>query len=132
MAREPWRVAQDVLRGYVTPDVARKDYGVVMAGESVDEEATRLCRAGRAPPFGHFDFGPERNGYEAQWSDDAYGILTAILADLPIHWRFFAKTEIFRRMAGRSGADGVLAAFQEVCARFPELPVPSATKEAAE
>ncbi|WP_296741198.1 hydantoinase B/oxoprolinase family protein [Mesorhizobium sp.] len=132
MLRESWRVGQDVLRGYITPDVAERDYGVVMVGESVDEQATLSLRAARETSVGHFDFGPERTGYEARWSDDAYDTLTSILTDLPIHWRFFAKTEIFRRMAGRRGSDGVLAAFREVCARFPELPVPTATREAAE
>jgi N-methylhydantoinase B len=132
MQREPWRVAEDVLRGYISPDVAERDYGVVLNGETIDEAATQACRAGRKATDGHFDFGPERNGYEAQWTADAYRVLTQILSELPIHWRFFAKTEIFRRMKGRSGAEGVLAAFGDVRKRFPELPLPATKQEAAE
>jgi N-methylhydantoinase B len=46
LEREPERVQKDVLNGYVTPERAREDYGVVIdpASMSVDEEATRKLR----------------------------------------------------------------------------------------
>ena len=122
--RESWRVAEDVARGYVSKEAAERDYGVVLHDGAVDEAATRARRADRPPVTGHFHFGPERKGYEAQWTREAYDALTALLAGLPIHWRFFAKTEIFRRMQGRAGAEGVAAAFAEARARFPEMPEP--------
>ncbi|TPJ40561.1 hydantoin utilization protein B [Mesorhizobium sp. B2-5-13] len=130
--REPWRVAQDVRRGYVSATAAEHDYGVVMHGGEIDEQATGQLRARQEPAAGHFHFGPERDGYEAQWTPLAYDRLTTILRDLPIHWRFFAKTEIFRRMKGRWGPEGVQAAFDAVCERFPELPRPRPVREAAE
>jgi N-methylhydantoinase B len=130
--REPWRVAQDVRRGYVSVASAERDYGVVIRDGEVDEQATEGRRARQRSATGHFHFGPERDGYEAQWTPDAYDRLTAILRDLPIHWRFFAKTEIFRRMKGRSGPEGVQVAFDAVCERFPELPRPHPVREAAE
>lgn len=131
--REVWRVAQDVARGYVSAEAAARDYGVVIVDGAVDEAATARRRADRPPVVGHFHFGPEREGYEAQWTAQAYDRLTAILAGLPIHWRFFAKTEIFRRMKGRSGPDGVAEAFTQTRARFPEMPEPTvAPAEAAE
>ncbi|TIX66309.1 MAG: hydantoin utilization protein B, partial [Mesorhizobium sp.] len=130
--REPWRVAQDVRRGYVSEASAERDYGVVLRDGEVDEQATERLRARHKPSAGHFHFGPERDGYEAQWTPAAYDRLTAILRDLPIHWRFFAKTEIFRRMRGRSGPEGVQAAFDAACERFPELPRPRPVREAAE
>ncbi|PTW62912.1 N-methylhydantoinase B [Breoghania corrubedonensis] len=132
MERQPWRVAQDVARRYVSERAARDDYGVVLREGRVDEEETRRCRAAAAVPKGHFHFGPERDGYEAQWTAAAYDRLTEILADLPIHWRFFAKTEIFRRMKGRAGVQGVDQAFTETCERFPELPRPAFLCEVAE
>ena len=128
--REPWRVAEDVRRGYVSAEAARRDYGVALNDGEVDAAATAALRAEAPQCAGHFHFGPERDGYEAQWTPAAYDRLTAILAGLPIHWRFFTKTEIFRRMAGRAGSEGVVAAFADACARFPELPQPLA--EAAE
>ncbi|TIP37700.1 MAG: hydantoin utilization protein B, partial [Mesorhizobium sp.] len=111
---------------------AERDYGVVLRDGEVDEQATDQLRARHNPSAGHFHFGPERDGYEAQWTPAAYDRLHVILDALPIHWRFFAKTEIFRRMKGRSEADGVQAAFDAVCERFPELPHPGPVREAAE
>ncbi|WP_288951321.1 hydantoinase B/oxoprolinase family protein, partial [uncultured Paracoccus sp.] len=94
--REVWRVEQDVARGYVSADAARRDYGVVVG----DADATAALRAQATEHQGHFHFGPERDAFEARWTSAAYEALTAILTALPIHWRFFAKTEIFRRMEG--------------------------------
>jgi len=130
--REPWRVAADVRRGYVSPESAERDYGVVLRDGVVDEAATAGLRANHPVPTAHFHFGPEREGYETQWNPAAYDRLHAILDALPIHWRFFTKTEIFRRMKGRAGSKGVDAAFDEVCVRFPELPRPVPVREVAE
>jgi N-methylhydantoinase B len=121
--REPWRVARDVACGYVSREAAERDYGVVIRNGAVDAVATAARRASMPAAFGHFDYGPERLHYEAQWTRAAYDLLTEILAGLPIHWRFFAKTEIFRRMTDRLGAEGVAAAFAEVIDRFPAVPV---------
>tara|TARA_R110000850_G_scaffold96328_1_gene201463 strand:- start:1015 stop:3000 length:1986 start_codon:yes stop_codon:yes gene_type:complete len=132
MLREPWRVASDVARGYVSEAAAASEYGVMLTGTEVDEAATAALRAKAIPHTGHFHYGPERTAYEAQWTDAAYDLLTELLAALPIHWRFFVKTEIFRRMPGRAGAEGVKAAFEETCARFPELPRPAALAATAE
>lgn len=130
--REPWRVARDVARGYVSPAAAARDYGVILKEGEVDEEATAKARAAMPTPSeAFFHYGPEREGYEARWTAEAYDRLTEILAALPIHWRFFTKTEIFRRIEG-SGAEAVEAAFEATCARFPELPRPTTYAEAAE
>lgn len=130
--REPWRVARDVARGYVSPEAAERDYGVILKDGEVDEAATEAARAAMPAPSGaFFHYGPEREGYEARWTNEAYDRLTEILGSLPIHWRFFTKTEIFRRIEG-SGAVAVEAAFEATCARFPELPRPQGFAEAAE
>ncbi|MDQ7261288.1 hydantoinase B/oxoprolinase family protein [Paracoccus sp. PS-1] len=123
--REVWRVEQDVARGYVSADAARRDYGVVVG----DADATAALRAQATEHQGHFHFGPERDGFEARWTSAAYEALTAILTALPIHWRFFAKTEIFRRMEG-NGPEAVHRAFDAVCARFPDLPRPALAQAA--
>lgn len=131
--RESWRVARDVEQGYVSAEAAECDYGVVIRDGVVDEAATEALRATFPAPEGHFHYGPERLAYETQWTRETYDLLTEILAGLPIHWRFFTKTEIFRRMKGRSGVEGITTAFAEVRARFPEMPEPTvAVKEAAE
>jgi N-methylhydantoinase B len=131
--REPWRVARDVVCGYISVNAAYTDYGVVMDGGRVNEVATATRRAEMPRPDALFHFGPEREGYERRWTPEAYDCLTDILMALPIHWRFFTKTEIFRRMtAGRIGRVGVEHAFAETCARFPDLPRPADMAEAAE
>jgi N-methylhydantoinase B len=45
--REPRRVLDDVLDGYVSAEAAREVYGVVVAGHEVDERATTALRAER-------------------------------------------------------------------------------------
>jgi N-methylhydantoinase B len=131
--REPWRVLKDVVRNYVSVEAAEQDYGVVIRDGKVDEEATGRLRKSRAKPAAHFHFGPERTSYEQRWTPAAYERLHDLLALLPVHWRFFTKTEVFRRLGDRSGAEGVQAAFNEVCKRFPSLPyAPETTSEAAE
>ncbi|WP_220086819.1 hydantoinase B/oxoprolinase family protein [Rhodovulum viride] len=44
MAREPWRVAWDVARGYVSAGAAGRDYGVMLPEGRVDEAATAARR----------------------------------------------------------------------------------------
>jgi N-methylhydantoinase B len=59
--RPPEKVAADVRDGKVSAEGARKDYGVVIAGSSVDQEGTAALRArmraGRGP-VSFFDRGP--------------------------------------------------------------------------
>ena len=44
--RDPERVRQDVLDGYVTREAAERDYGVVLRDDlSIDEDATNRLRA---------------------------------------------------------------------------------------
>lgn len=45
--RDPARVLADVVAGKVTPEGARRDYGVAVSGGKVDEEATTALRAAR-------------------------------------------------------------------------------------
>lgn len=133
LEREVWRVVRDVERGYVSAEAAERDYAVVIRDGVADEGATESLRASRSASASHFHYGPEREGYEAQWTPAAYDLLTDILAGLPIHWRFFTKTEIFRRMKDRVGPEGVSAALADVRARFREMPEPAIeAKEAAE
>ena len=133
--REAELVARDVACGYVSREGAERDYGVVLAGDGVDEAATRAARmAGAKGGQGMFHFGPERDDYEACWTGEAYGVLTALLLALPIHWRFFAKTEIFRRIEGShsgstsflgSGRSGSLAFFLRLAPQFGQFGFPA-------
>lgn len=66
--REPARVLDDVLDGFVTPQAARADYGVVLTsdGETVDEVATTAERRARAAFEPMFDRGEQFEYMEAQ------------------------------------------------------------------
>jgi len=44
LTSDPARVLSDVLQGYVSPDAAERDYGVVIKGRAVDEAATSKRR----------------------------------------------------------------------------------------
>ena len=72
----------------------------------------------------HFDFGPERTAFETIWHRANYDMLTTILADLPVHWRFFVKTKIFQAMARLSaaGQPSVKQALDAVKAAYPGIP----------
>lgn len=122
LEREPWRVAQDVARGYVTTDAAARDYGVVLDQGVLDNMATLARRAemADAQPQGHFHFGAERDAFEAIWTRQAYAQMTQLMAELPVHWRFFVKTELFARLGHH--ADTLSEAFEQVRARFPQVP----------
>ncbi|MCC7275687.1 MAG: hydantoinase B/oxoprolinase family protein [Alphaproteobacteria bacterium] len=127
--REPERVLTDVVRGYVSVPAADEEYGVVIRDGAVDMAATVARRASmrRNEPEGHFDFGPERIAYERVWTREAYDALTGILADLPVHWRFFVKGRIFAKVGqGEDGMAGggraaIEQAYGEVRAEYPQI-----------
>ncbi len=121
LKRPAERVARDVACGYVSAEAAARDYGVAVQAGAVDEGATAALRASRKAWSGLFHYGPERESYEAQWDEAAYAHLSYILLALPIHWRFFTKTEVFARMKGRTGRAGLEQALTEVCERYPDL-----------
>lgn len=122
LLREPWRVAQDVARGYVTDDAAARDYGVVLTEGGLDDAATKALRAEMADskPHSHFHFGQERDAFEAVWTREAYAQMTQLMGELPVHWRFFVKTELFARLGER--AETLQEAFRQVRTRFPQVP----------
>jgi N-methylhydantoinase B len=124
--RDPAAVRLDVERGYVSASRAATDYGVVLCDGEVDEAATRARRlARRANGSAHFCFGPERDRFEAVWSPQAYAAMTAILAGMPIHWRFFVKTKLFasmKEMVERGETPDVGRAMTRVRGVFPQIP----------
>lgn len=124
--REPWRVALDVARGYVSAAAARTEYGVAVRDGVLDEAGTEHLRRARSgsQPAAMFHFGPERIAFESLWTADAYDALTEILLALPVHWRFFVKTEIFAIRRNGEQTLGVAEAFSMVRGRYPQMPDP--------
>jgi N-methylhydantoinase B len=65
LERDPQLVLRDVLRDLVSAEVARRDYGVVLDGDAVDDAATRAERARLREtrgPVEPFDFGHAPTG----------------------------------------------------------------------
>jgi N-methylhydantoinase B len=125
LEREPERVLLDVRQGFVTATAAAADYGVVLSQDGIDLAATTALRARKRSEEirAFFDFGPEREEFESAWTVENYRTLTDILARLPIHWRFFVKTQIFAVLPDMSGKpDPVRQAFACVRAAYPEVP----------
>jgi N-methylhydantoinase B len=124
--REPDRVLADVLKGYVSVEAALSLYGVAIRDGAVDlaDTLTRRATMRMQENGAHFDFGPEREAFEAIWDRASYETLTAILAGLPVHWRFFVKTKIFEAMSRLAtlGEPSVRQAFAAVKAAYPQIP----------
>ena len=94
--RAPEAVAEDVRAGLVSPTRARDVYAVAMAGDRVDEDATRTLRASRPAREG-YDFGPGRSEWER-----VHAVAAAILADwlpsLPAGLRRYAQARLYRAL----------------------------------
>ncbi len=135
--RDPERVRDDVLRGYVSLTEARNVYGVAIADDEVDiDETAKLREGARASQHGGtpaptFAFGAYREAFEAKWTRARYAALTTILANVPVQWRYFIKHRLFealdRRLAGDAAtlangdAEIVHTLFAELSAMYPQL-----------
>lgn len=83
--RDPATVLRDVENGFVTVEGAARDYGVRIVGGKIDEAATRRLRDG-APVAGAnrpFDFGPDREAWDAVFDDESILELNRRLYALP-------------------------------------------------
>jgi N-methylhydantoinase B len=106
-ARDVDLVLRDVALGYVTPEGAARDYGVVVRDGKLDEAATAALRgkARTAAKESDFDFGPERPIWEQVFDDAAMTRLNKALLALPVAARHQQRR----------------ALFAEVCPRLPEI-----------
>jgi N-methylhydantoinase B len=99
--RDPERVLADVRAGVVTVAGARRDYGVVTDGTTIDRAATAARRAEleagrRADPVRDFDYGPERDAYESLWSDPVRTALVRALQQYPGRLQRFLMDRVSR------------------------------------
>lgn len=101
--REPARVREDVIYGFVSRDKAETSYGVVFAAgtDQVDMAATeakrRAIKEARPASSSLYDYGPERNRHEALWTPASRKAIVAILAELTIPARIYAKQLIMKK-----------------------------------
>jgi N-methylhydantoinase B len=135
--RDVQKVLEDVRRGYLSVDQARELYGVVLGAEAgaiaIDKAATLHMREAAKSdahrrPASHFDYGAERNAYEAKWTRERYDVLTGILSRAPVVWRHFLKHKIFDALDAREAAGSlqpgptvITQLYEEVLQRYPQL-----------
>ena len=83
--RDPEKVRIDVEQGFVSHEGAQRDYGVAITDGGVDVAATKALRCARVKDNVHadFDFGPEREAWEAVFDDATMRTLNRRLAALP-------------------------------------------------
>ena len=94
-------VHRDVIVGHISLEAARRDYGVVIDGDGLDDAASEALRAKLrrkrgAPP--DFDFGPERNAWEAVFDDTTLTQMNALLMQLGTNIRSQIRRELFERV----------------------------------
>ncbi len=98
--RAPEAVLDDVLSGFVSPESAERDYGVKIVERAIDPEATARLRAARplrSKGSGDaFDFGPERNGWDAVFTRDHMRALNDALMTRPPSQRQSLRQDLFR------------------------------------
>jgi N-methylhydantoinase B len=107
--REPERVLSDVRRGLVSAEAARRDYGVVIVDGHVDVDATRTLRRGRPRRPTPFVFGPERDAFEAVWTDAMQMALNRALLEYPLALRNYLKQRAMAEVDGRAAAQRATA-----------------------
>ena len=106
------QVCEDVVFGYVSPAVARRDYGVVMQGDMLDEAATAAVRdelRQSRGTRGAFDFGPERDAWDKVFDDPTMTQLNTLLMQLGPNVRPQRRRELFERVVPRLPEVGTLA-----------------------
>jgi len=98
--RDPQAVLRDTQAQYISLSAAREQYGVIISDNKVDLKATEDLRAKMRSNEKRelFDFGPERDAYEAVWSEAVYGALTDLLMEMPTSLRSFAKRKVYEEV----------------------------------
>ncbi|MDG1274310.1 MAG: hydantoinase B/oxoprolinase family protein, partial [Alphaproteobacteria bacterium] len=121
-------VQQDVQRGFVSQDSAKKLYGVILNDGVIDQSASDILRKKMCgevsinPNF--FDYGKGRTKFELVWTRKNYDLLTGILAAAPVHWRFFIKHRLFNAIgdeAAENNHSRIKTLFDEILEEFPQL-----------
>jgi len=129
MTRDPERVAYDVACGKVSVEAALTLYGVVLAGDKVNVQATKIARgaAKRNSSTPTYTHNANRIDFESVWTDANYAELWRLLERAPVHSRHFVKRSIFALVAGmkpetlRGDGSEILAAASCLARTQPQL-----------
>jgi N-methylhydantoinase B len=107
MERDVADVLADVRGGFVMREAAERDYGVVIADDAVDAAATKAARARTNAQCATFGFGPDRERWEAVFTDAVMTELNARLYALPKAVRQDVRRDVFEAaVPGITGSAG--------------------------
>jgi N-methylhydantoinase B len=109
-ARPPEKVLEDVEQGFVTRPAAASDYGVVITKDgAVDVEKTKRLRLSRVRDNlrADFDFGPEREAWEAVFDDETMCEINRRLSAMPKSVRHDRRRRIFESAVPNIPAAGL-------------------------
>lgn len=114
LERPAAKVWDDVVDGFVSQETAHDVYGVVGAIETgVDTAATERRRAdirGTRDPLRAFDFGPERDAYDARWPAELHDAVIAVIEDMPLVQKQIIYAALYREIEARVTAGEVIGA----------------------
>ncbi len=91
--RDPIRVLDDVRRGLLDADDARRDYGVAIVAGALDAPATAALRA--APRTERDAAGPERTAWDSVFAPALLDRLARILQELPVTQRQAVRARLY-------------------------------------
>ncbi|HKV44672.1 MAG TPA: hydantoinase B/oxoprolinase family protein [bacterium] len=104
--RDPAAVLWDVRRGLVSTGFAREQYGVAIENGRIDEEGTQRLRRGRTSRADPFRFGPEREAFEAVWTDAMQLALNRSVTKHPLALRNYLKRRAMAEVESRAASGG--------------------------
>jgi N-methylhydantoinase B len=104
LERDPQKVLDDVLNGFVTSAAAERDYGVVVKNGRLHAEATASLRKSRSRQCAAvqlYTLGAARERYEQVWTQNVSRAMTDILFALPQPMRYEVRSRLWRAMETR-------------------------------
>ncbi len=120
--RDVQAVLQDVRCGFISVEAARSHYGVAIIDNEIDAPATVALRAAMPQTLTqHFDHGSARSAFERLWTPARYQLLTNFLAEAPVGWRHFLKTQVFRAVEASGEAADMADIFTQLRQRYPAM-----------
>lgn len=98
LERSPELVVRDLLDGLISDEAATQSYGVVLKDGRADFEATVALRDEKKKTEERkpFSFGPEREAYEAVWTDEAWFRLIDRVFSLPVALRSTLRGRLWK------------------------------------
>lgn len=120
-ARDPELVRREVEDELLTPEVAERDFGVVLRNGAVDLEATRKRLGQHRTNAGRFIFGEERDRYERAYPQALQAKVIAALLDYPAGIRVRLRERLWMEIVEPALEAGAPLDEAATLGRLPEL-----------